>query len=71
MKKAFRCLGLVAVLGLSVWASHPGVANASISCSSLNLHSCYPFPPGSRVVCTRADGTNGLCVCSGSVFICS
>jgi hypothetical protein len=71
MKKAFRCLGLVAILGASVWASYPGVASASVSCSSFNFHTCAPFQEGSRVICTRADGSNGLCVCSGGFFFCN
>jgi hypothetical protein len=70
MKRTFRCLAVAALLGLSVWASQP-VANASVSCSSFNFHPCFPFQEGSRVTCTRADGSNGICVCSGGYFFCS
>jgi hypothetical protein len=71
MKRALRCFVLVPILGLAVWASQPGVASASVSCSSFNFHTCYPFQEGSRVTCTRSDGSSGICVCSGGYFFCS
>ncbi len=65
MLKALRLLAVVGILGVSVWASAPGLAQASVTCEDLQLTPCTP----GTIYCTFSSGQAGACNChSGKRF---
>jgi hypothetical protein len=62
MKKTLRCLGLVGILGFSLWVSHPRAAQAIPFCEDLQGKSCKPY--NSTTPCIWAsDGSQSSCWC--------
>lgn len=59
MVKALRCLAVVGILGISVWASAPGVAQATPTCEELQLTPCT----SGTIYCTFSTGEAGACNC--------
>jgi hypothetical protein len=69
MKNALRCLGLVGILGFSLWLSAPTAAQAATACEDLQRKPCRPF--NSTIACTwTSDGSQSTCYCMLQGWIC-
>ena len=59
MSKALRLLAVVGLLGVAVWASAPGVAQATATCEDLQMTHCT----SGTIYCTFSNGGAGACNC--------
>ena len=66
MVKALRRLGVVGILGVSVWASAPGVIQASATCEDLQMTHCT----SGTIYCTFSTGGAGACNCRSGKWFC-
>ena len=66
MSKALRLLVAVGLLGVSVWASAPGEAQASATCEELQMTSCT----SGTIYCTFSNGDAGACNCISHKRLC-
>lgn len=67
MSKSLRLLAAVGLLGVSVWASAPGVAQATVTCEDLQLTPCT----SGTIYCTFSNGDAGACHCISHKRFCS
>jgi hypothetical protein len=68
MSRLFRCLTLIGILGLCLWASAPQAAHAVQSCDVLSGGPCSP--QGATTVCIHTNGRRGSCFCFDGRWIC-
>ena len=67
MVKALRFLAAVGLLGVSVWASAPGAAQATATCEDLQMTHCA----SGTLYCTFSTGEAGVCHCISHKWFCS